>query len=202
MTATGEGLEVRLTPLVGDAVGPALDDLAALRIAVFREWPYLYDGDRAYEARYLADFAAAPAALIVAAHEGHRMIGAATAAPLTAQDDGVRQPFEAAGLDTAKLFYFGESVLDPAYRGRGLGHRFFDAREAHARASGATHAAFCAVVRLDDDPRRPQCARELGPFWRGRGYEPLAEGFCHIAWKEIGAEAETDHALQAWIGAL
>ena len=35
--------------LTGDAVAGALDDLARLRIAVFRDWPYLYDGDVAYE---------------------------------------------------------------------------------------------------------------------------------------------------------
>jgi hypothetical protein len=27
----------------------ALDDLARLRIAVFADWPYLYEGDAAYE---------------------------------------------------------------------------------------------------------------------------------------------------------
>ena len=32
---------------------PYLEDVAHLRIAVFREFPYLYDGDPGYEARYL-----------------------------------------------------------------------------------------------------------------------------------------------------
>ena len=39
--------------LTGNAVGEVLDDLARLRIAVFRDWPYLYDGDVAYERDYL-----------------------------------------------------------------------------------------------------------------------------------------------------
>jgi len=30
-----------------------ISELARLRIRVFRDWPYLYDGDADYEARYL-----------------------------------------------------------------------------------------------------------------------------------------------------
>ncbi|HET7923586.1 MAG TPA: GNAT family N-acetyltransferase, partial [Rhodanobacteraceae bacterium] len=33
----------------GSHVAPHLDAVAALRIAVFRDWPYLYAGDREYE---------------------------------------------------------------------------------------------------------------------------------------------------------
>ena len=45
----------------------ALDDIARLRIAVFRDWPYLYDGNLAYERAYLASYGDTPAALLVAA---------------------------------------------------------------------------------------------------------------------------------------
>jgi hypothetical protein len=34
--------------LTGEAPKAALDDLAGLRIAVFRAWPYLYEGTRVY----------------------------------------------------------------------------------------------------------------------------------------------------------
>ena len=41
----------------GAAIEPWLDDVARLRIAVFRDWPYLYEGDAAYERDYLAAYA-------------------------------------------------------------------------------------------------------------------------------------------------
>ena len=52
--------------LTGDSVGAVLDDLARLRIAVFRDWPYLYDGDPAYERDYLRAYQS-PGAVVVAA---------------------------------------------------------------------------------------------------------------------------------------
>ena len=38
------GARVRIETLTGAALTEALDDVARLRIAVFRDWPYLYDG--------------------------------------------------------------------------------------------------------------------------------------------------------------
>lgn len=37
----------------GEALRRAIPDLAALRIGIFAEYPYLYDGSFEYEARYL-----------------------------------------------------------------------------------------------------------------------------------------------------
>ena len=34
-----------ILPLTGAAITPYIDALAQLRIAIFREYPYLYDGD-------------------------------------------------------------------------------------------------------------------------------------------------------------
>ncbi|MEE2816993.1 MAG: GNAT family N-acetyltransferase, partial [Pseudomonadota bacterium] len=36
---------LRLDVLRGEDLARAIDDVARLRIAVFRDWPYLYDGD-------------------------------------------------------------------------------------------------------------------------------------------------------------
>jgi len=65
-------MSLSVRPLSGAELAAALDDLAALRIAVFAAWPYLYEGDPAYEARYLAEYAAAPGAVLVAAFDGAR----------------------------------------------------------------------------------------------------------------------------------
>lgn len=199
MTETPPMTEPTLRLLQGEALRAALPALAALRIAVFRDWPYLYDGDAAYEARYLRSYAASPDALVVGAVVGDAMVGAATATPMENEDPDFLAPLRHAGATPGDTLYFGESVLDPAWRGRGLGHAFFDAREDHARRLGRSRVCFCAVVRAADDPRRPKGARDLAPFWRGRGYAPVPGAVAALAWREVGAAAETRQSLAFWM---
>lgn len=195
-------MSMNVRPLAGEEIAACLKDLAALRIEVFAAWPYLYDGDEEYEAGYLAEYAAAPDAVLVAAFDGKQIVGAATASPLWAQKAEFRKPFEQVGIDTSRLFYFGESVLLPAYRGRGIGHAFFDQREEAARRAGAEAAAFAAVVRPEDHPARPAGYLPLDGFWRKRGYEKVPGLVTQLAWKEHGEEEESLKPMQYWMREL
>jgi len=193
-------IEVR--PLTGDELAEHLPGLAVLRIAVFADYPYLYDGDAEYEHRYLAEYAAAPDAVLVAAFDGPDIVGAATASPMWAQKPEFRSIFEDHGIDTSTLFYFGESVLLPRYRGHGIGHAFFDHREEAARNVGATAATFASVIRPFNHPAKPHDYSPLDGFWTRRGYAPV-EGFVtQLAWKEHGEESESLKPMQYWMRAL
>lgn len=185
-----------------DALHAALSDLAALRISVFQDWPYLYDGDAGYEERYLERFAEAPGAILVTAWDSDQMVGAATGAPLGEHDAAFAEPIAAAGFDPARVFYCAESVLLKPYRGQGMGHRFFDLREAHARALGFELSAFCTVIRQSDHPARPQSYRALDSFWRERGYAALDGAIAKYDWRDVGAPRETTKRMQVWIRSL
>jgi GNAT superfamily N-acetyltransferase len=191
--------EVRIERLVGDRIAEWIEALARLRIVVFREWPYLYDGDAAYERVYLRRYAQEPRAVLVGAFDGGELIGASTALPLLAEPPELVAPVAAAGLDPERTFYLGESVLLRPYRGRGLGVRFFSEREAHARSFGRyLHACFCGVIREPSDPRRPAGHVDLDGFWERRGYRRLDGAVGVISWKEIGEAAESPKRLQFW----
>jgi GNAT superfamily N-acetyltransferase len=184
--------------VTGAAIAPYLTDVARLRIEVFREYPYLYDGDLDYEARYLHTYAASPASLFVLVRDRDRIVGASTAVPMAHEEAAFRQPFADRGLDPAAIFYYGESVIARAHRGRGLGGRFFDEREAHARALGFRHAVFCAVERPPDDPRRPADYRPLDPFWQRRGFRKMPELTTAYVWKELGEDAAAPKPMTFW----
>lgn len=186
-----------LTSLVGSAIAGHIDDLARLRIAVFRDWPYLYDGDAAYEREYLSGFARCPEALVVLARDGNTVVGASTGMPLTAESDYIRAPFEAAGIDPAPIFYFSESVLLAPYRGSGTGVAFFEAREAYARQRH-DWAYFCGVVRPADHPARPAGFVPLDAFWTKRGYAPVPGLTATFSWKDIGDSEETEKPMAFW----
>ncbi|MBD3678943.1 MAG: GNAT family N-acetyltransferase [Rhodobacteraceae bacterium] len=188
--------------LKGAAVEDHLDDLAQLRITVFRDWPYLYDGDLEYERGYMARYKDAPGAILVGAFDGDRLVGAATGSPMEDHADDFAKPFAGTGCDLTDIFYCAESVLLPEYRGQGAGHAFFDRREAHARALGRKYAAFCGVVRREDHPARPSDYRPLDGFWRKRGYAPLEGVVARFRWKDIGDEDQTEKPLQFWIRKL
>ena len=192
-------MSLRVAPLTGEALRAALPRLAELRIAVFRDWPYLYDGDAAYEADYLRAYAESPGALVVGAFDGPRLVGAATAAPMEDHAAAFAEPFRARGFDPSDILYCGESVLLPAWRGRGIGHAFFDAREAHARALGRRLACFCAVIRAPDDPRQPPDHRPLDGFWLKRGYTPAEGLVASLDWREVGAAEQTAHTMRLWL---
>ncbi len=185
-----------------DEIRRHLDAVAALRIDVFRDWPYLYDGNLAYEREYLEAYAGSNDSVFVLAFDGDAVIGASTGLPLIDDSAEFRAPFEARGLDAGKVFYLGESVLLPQYRGHGIGHAFFDHREAHARSLGRFDTtAFCAVDRDADDPRRPEAHHDNAAFWVARGYARQTGMTMRLRWNEVG-HGEIEHALTFWLRPL
>lgn len=187
-----------ITCLRGQELLPYLDDIARLRIRVFNDWPYLYQGSLDYERDYLAAYAATPDAICVLARSGDEVVGASTGLPLLDDGPAFRAPFERVGIDAGKVFYFGESVLLPAHRGQGIGHAFFDAREAHAATLGRfAITAFCAVDRAVDDPRRPAGHRDNAVFWRKRGYQRQPDMTMQLRWDELG-QGSVVHPLTFW----
>ena len=193
---------IRVARLTGAALGAALAEVAALRIAVFRDFPYLYDGDLAYEERYLRTYRDSENAILVGAYDGARLVGAATGTPMEDHASDFAAAFDGRGIALSDIFYCAESVLLPGCRGQGIGHRFFAAREEHARALGRSYCAFCAVVRPADHPLRPEGYRPLDAFWRKRGYAPLKGAVAQFRWKDIDRNEETGHMLQFWMRAL
>ncbi|GIX34132.1 MAG: N-acetyltransferase [Lysobacterales bacterium] len=195
--------ELSLQTLSGAAIRPYLPEVARLRIAVFREWPYLYDGDLDYEARYLEVYARSGSAVLVLVRDGERVVGASTGIPLAEESEPFRKPFIKAGIPPETVFYCGESVLDPAYRGRGLYRQFFAHREAHARALGGFRwCAFAAVERDPDDPRRPTGYRTLDTAWEKAGYRKAPGLRMQLGWKELGQDGERLNTLVFWLRAL
>lgn len=185
----------------GRELEPWIEELGRLRIEVFREFPYLYDGSLDYERDYLASYLAAPGSFVVLLKAGGRIVGATTALPLRDAEPAFLRPFADAGLPVDEVFYFGESVVLPEWRGAGAGRAFFERREREARRQGFRLAAFCAVERAGDDPRRPPGYRALDGFWSRLGFRRREDLVARLAWREIGG-AEVENTLAFWLREL
>lgn len=190
---------MRIERLTGTNIEPRLESLAQLRITVFREFPYLYDGSLDNERRYIREFAASPRSTLVVACDGDRVVGAATACPLLehGEADVGSAALQRVGIAPERVYYFGESVLLKPYRGQRIGHAFFDQREAAAREHGFAIASFCAVVRPDDHPARPSDYVPHDAFWTKRGYTRHAAAVATYTWRDLQGE-ETAKPMVFW----
>ncbi len=182
----------------GQEISAQLAELAKLRIAVFREFPYLYEGSLEYEQEYLKFLPASTSSFLVLAREGDQVVGASTALALADEGAEFRQPFEQAGLPLEQYYYFGVSILLPGYRGQGAGHRFFDLREAEAKRLGFPNSCFCRVLRAEDHPLRPADYRPLDTFWSRRGYVRRPELLTGYPWPDLGETEDSVKTMEFW----
>lgn len=184
----------------GIEIKSVFEDLGKLRIAVFKDYPYLYEGTLEHELAYLEIYSNAPKSFLFSVYDGTDMVGATTCIPLLDETPDVQKPFYEAGYAVDKIFYFGESILLPAYRGSGLGHRFFDEREAHVRTFNEfEHTTFCSVDRGENHPLKPVDYRANDVFWIKRNYIKKEALSCQMTWLDVGEKEETTKSLTFWM---
>jgi GNAT superfamily N-acetyltransferase len=194
--------ELNVEVLSGPGLKAAIPELSRLRVAVFREFPYLYVGDAEYEARYLQSYLNTPESLVVLVRDGEAVVGASSALPLKTEQAELRAPWEAAGINLNPIWYLAESVLLPEYRGRGLGVRFFEERERRGRELGYDIATFCSVERAADHPARPADYVPLDAFWGHRGYVRRPELVAQLPWQDLDEERESSKKMVFWTNDL
>lgn len=194
-------MEIRL--LHGAAIAPYIDDLARLRLTVFREFPYLYDGTPEQEAEHLATYTHSDRSLVVLALDGSEVVAASAGLPLVDATLACQQPFICQRRAPANVYYFDGSVVLPPYRGQGLGVRFFLERESYAHKLAAfDYCAFRAVERPGVHPMRPSGYKPLNGFWRNRGFLQEPSLRTRDAWRDLDKPRESDKLMSFWLKAL
>lgn len=184
--------------LTGAAIADGLDDVATLRLDIFQEYPYLYQGRREDELNYLVTYAEAPDACIILAYDGSVIIGAATGMPLIHEDAQMVDAFAGTSFSLEELYYVGELLFRPAYRNCGLGQKLLARLESHIHSLGRYRKLTCATVeRLDDHPLRPHDYIPVTRFLARTGFVRLPGMTTHITWSETDG-VKRDHHMQFW----
>lgn len=193
------GSELSFRSYKGEEIQEVLGGLARLRLRVFYDYPYLYEGSLAYEEAYLRTYIQCADSLLFTVFDGSEMVGATTCLPLVAETAEVRAPFEDRGYHLSSIVYFGESIVLMPYRGGGLGKRFFQEREAHARTlKGIEEVYFCGVRRPEDHALRPAAYRPLDSFWQSLGYARKEDLVSYFSWKDRNNEEEDAKPMDYW----
>ncbi len=193
--------DLEILKVRGKELEPYVDKLAELRIKVFYEFPYLYDGDLGYEREYLDTYLSSPDSVALLVFKDTKLIGASTGLPLVDETSDFQKPFVEQNYDLNSIFYFGESIVLKEARGNKLGHLFFEEREKHAKEvmSSLKITCFCAVERDEDHPLKPEDYKPLHKFWNRMGYRKEEALQSWVAWKDRDKDSEDKKPLSFWI---
>ena len=184
---------------IGKEIETVMEDLAALRISVFLDFPYLYEGTIDYEMEYLKTYINSERSFLFAVFDNDEMIGATTCIPLEDETEDVKEPFLKNNIAFEDVFYFGESILLNEYRGTGLGVGFFEEREKYAKSFGTFKSTwFCGVKRPEDHPLKPKGFVPLENFWTKRGYQRAENMVSFFEWKDIDEQVSSKKPMLYW----
>ncbi|MFN7115345.1 MAG: GNAT family N-acetyltransferase [Saprospiraceae bacterium] len=193
---------IHIQPFHGWQAEQYIEELARLRIEVFRDFPYLYDGDMDYETQYLKTLIDAPDNFIVMAFNGSEVVGAATGLPLAHETFNISQPIEQGGYNIDTIYYLGESIIRKPYRSNGINTRFFQAAEHRAKSLGEYEfLAFCNIERSPDHPASPEHYAEPRKHWCSLGFQPT-DIICNISWKDLQESTASPKNLRFWIKSI
>ena len=188
--------------LTGPKALICLDGVASLRIDIFREFPYLYDGKREDELNYLKRYAERPGACVITASDTDTLVGAATGIPLQYEHRTMVEPVRAADYPVDEMYYVGEMLFYPKYRKRGLGRRLLSLIEEHVRSLGGFRYLICATVaRPADHAIRPVEYVPIERFLARTGFVPIPDTTTHITWRETDG-IDRKHPMIFWIKEL
>lgn len=192
--------DIHVRSFTGSGLKPYLHSIAKLRAEVFKDYPYFEDPDIDRETNYLRKLFSCKETIGVLIFDNTTLVGVSLGCPLSVEEPALHRPFKERRLDIDSYFYFGDSALLKHYRGRGIGHHFFDAREAHvAHFKKFKHICFCVPDCPETDPKRPKDYVPLVDFWRKRGYMHHPEMKCFLSWKKIDEPHSSEIQMSFWI---
>ena len=186
--------------IYGLDVIPYLDDIARLRITIFREFPYLYEGSLAYEKEYLAKFSRSKESVTILAKDQEEVIGVFTGLPLHLEEETITRSIPQEKL--LDSFYFSELLLLKAYRKQGIGKNLLQQMETIIKQKAVyQRIVFASILREENHSLKPLDYYSMDNAWKKYGYSKTTDT-CQILWKEINQEEESPKTLAIWEKAI
>lgn len=170
------------------------NDLIKLCNTVYREHPYLYDGTAVEYDEALQLYAKSEHSVLVIAFFGDTPVGMATGIPFSEYDRSHYQlPFITHGYDLKSIFYLGELVILPEYRGIGIGSQLFHFVERYANEAKRYKILALCQIEMNNG------VIPEGNLWKKMGLQRHPELDMTANWRNIGEEEETEHRQVFWI---
>jgi len=164
---------VEIEILVGENSIGYIETVSKLRIDIFREYPYLYEGDLNYEQQYVKGYTMDKKAMIALARIDGKIAGVSTGIPLISDSEIVvdaKKVFSKDNIDIGDYYYYGEVIVLPEYRGKGITTQLYDAQHELVKEWGYKHVCILTVVREESHPLKPITYRSPDKMWEHLGF--------------------------------
>lgn len=195
--------DIHIRPFTGEKIKTYLHSLAKLMTEIFKEYPYMKEANIVQQTEYIKRAASYKEAIAVLIFDNTTLVGASLGLPLIGECKEIQQPFLDKNMNVNDIFFFSASLLLKPYRRRGIGHHFFDVREAHVlHHKKFSHISFCVPQMEEIDPLRPEDYLSLEDFWRKRSYVHHPEMQCTLPWSPIQADASREKRMTFWLKAI
>lgn len=192
---------MKIVVIEGQDLSPFLEKIAALRVSVFHEYPYLYEGTIEFEInKVLPMYLRSVNSIFVIALKEDQVVGAATGIPLTDMEAMYQQPFKENNISMKGIFCLGDLMVVKKMRGKGIGSKMYKIFEEHVRKKNVyKKIALYEIQRDKKDPKQQKNYHSLDNFWKSYGFVKHPEIHFQIPWKEVGDDKEKVHHLIFWL---
>lgn len=174
------------------------EQIASIRLELFREFPYLYLGTVEEEYEYLSMYFDSPSATLVLGFDRENQL-VCYSSSLAVDDctDDIKLP--CASLGYLNILYIGEVMLRSDYRSRGISRYCMAHHEALAREGGYDAVVFMTIDRSHDHPCAPVGYRPLDDLWIKYGYKRVTGVSVLQSWRQVDTQEYVSHTLSLWI---
>ncbi len=190
--------DIKLFLLKGKQALPFIDIVANFRINVFKEFPYLYEGNIEDERGYITSYTEHDDANIILIYKGDSAIGFSSSLPLSMESEYITDVIKNAGLDINDYLYLGEAIINKEYRGIGILNNIIDIHTSEAKKLNLSKFCFMAVLRDSNHPNTPKddnyIANEV--IFSKKGFSPINDCYVNIEWKNCITGNMEENTLQ------
>ena len=193
---------IRIETYRASEIQPHIKDIVNICNHIYREYPYLYNGEHAGYQSYLESYSQRDHSIICCAYDGSKVIGFAAGIPMVETKDLYKETLLENGYRLENLFYLGEFGLEPQYRWQGIEEALYDKIESHARRKG--FETIC-LWELDDSAHtqyRPQEYIPKDELLNKLGFVSKPYLNFQIFWTNIDELQESAHLAVYWTKTL
>jgi len=175
------------------------EQIAQLRITMFRKYPYLYDGDMKNEESYLQTYwKSQKSTFLLLFNSEDEIVGLSSSRPLDEEMPEVKKPFLNTEIDLSKCLYIGETLIKEKYQGMQILDQMVKYYKEMVPKQAYECVLFMTVLREDNHPAKPDNYQPLDEIWKHYGFEVMKGKKIFLNWKRIDTQNEEENTLIVW----